>query len=103
MASNVFNRESEVIETLPDRPHQPKSYSFPKKTFGKSRTVEHSCNSSWFQTWTWLHYNEAKDSLHCHTCCLAVKVKHIAIKPGATDAAFVSENIIHSYIFLSYL
>ena len=40
MASNVFDRESEVIETLPDRPHQPKSYSFPKKTFGKSRTVE---------------------------------------------------------------
>ena len=54
------------------------------------RVVERSCQSSWFKTWTWLHYNEAKDSVHCHLCLKTVKFKHISVNPGDDDTAFVS-------------
>ena len=76
---------------LPDTPHQPDaSFNFPKRAFGKKKVVERSFQSSWFRSWTWLHYSESKDSVVCHLCCKAVKEKHITSKPGAADAAFVS-------------
>ncbi len=74
-------------ESLPETPHQPASFSFPKRDFGKRKR---SFQASWFHSWSWLHYNEAKDCVFCHLCCKAIKEKHIVLKPGATDAAFVS-------------
>ena len=90
MATTFFNRSEELLDALPEKPNQPQSFSFPKRKYGKTSVVERSCQSSWFKTWIWLHYNEAKDSVHCHLCLKAVKFKHISVNPGDDHTAFVS-------------
>ena len=85
----------ECCVDVPDTPHQPDaSFAFPKRAFGKTKVAERSFQSSWFRSWTWLHYCESKDSVVCHLCCRAMKEKHITSKPGAADAAFVSFTIV---------
>ncbi len=81
--------DQDFLGNLPELPHQPLTFSFPKRTFGKKTRVERCFQASWFQRWTWLHYNEAKDTVHCHLCLKAVKLKHITFKKG-DDAALVS-------------
>ena len=41
---------------LPTVPHQPKSFDFPKRSFGKKVIVKRSFQASWFDRWSWLHY-----------------------------------------------
>ena len=41
---------------LPSVPHQPKSFDFPKSSFGKKVIVKRSFQASWFDRWSWLHY-----------------------------------------------
>ena len=89
--ANCENPDNDFLENLPELPHQPLTFCFPKRTFGIKTVVERCFQASWFQRWTWLHYNEAKDSVHCHLCLKAVKLKHIAFKIG-DDAAFVSSD-----------
>ena len=57
-----------LLPSLPDKPHQLKDFAFPKQTFGKSKTVLCSARSQWFSTWLFLHYDEGRDVVFCHTC-----------------------------------
>lgn len=57
--------------TVPPAPHQPASFKFPKKAFGKSKVVERAFQASWFLRWKWLHYDEANDLVFCHPCMKA--------------------------------
>ena len=41
---------------LPSVPHQPKSFYFPKRSFGKKVIVKRSFQASWFDRWSWLHF-----------------------------------------------
>ena len=47
---------------VPDQPHQPLTFAFPKRSFGKKTPVFRSCQPSWFSQWPFLHYDEANDS-----------------------------------------
>ncbi len=105
MASStiIASREKNLLDNLPESPHQPLSFNFPKRKFGKKTILEHSFQASWFDRWTWLHYNEAEDCVHCFLCLKAVKLSHVAAKKD--EAAFVSVllsifNISNSYKFL---
>ncbi|KAH3719532.1 hypothetical protein DPMN_062369 [Dreissena polymorpha] len=40
-------------------PNQPRNFAFPKRTFGKKKPDQRSFQSSWFDSFTWLHYDEA--------------------------------------------
>ena len=68
--------------------HPPISYVFPKRSFGsKSR----SCQHAWFSPWSWLHYNEEKDTVLCGICARAVsegKLKQDVTAKG--DPSFVT-------------
>ena len=76
-------------ETLRLKPHQPgPSFSFPKRSFGKTKVVQRSFQASWFRSWTWIHYEEATDTALCYLCSKAIKQKKI--NPGNVEAAFVS-------------
>ena len=45
-----------------------------------------------------------QDSLHCHTCCLAVKIKHIAIEQGEMLAKNLSSTrAMNRYCLLKVL
>ena len=82
---------------IPTKPNQPLTdFQSPKRSFGKTKTMERSCQSSWFSRWPFLHYDEGKDTLFCHTCLLAYKSKKMKTT-SQDDPAFVT-----SYIYLLY-
>ena len=51
--------------------HQPRSFRFPKRQFGKSKPVSRNVQVAWFDSWRWLHYVEDKYTVICHTCTSA--------------------------------
>lgn len=46
-------------------PHQPKKFQFPQKRYGSQNRA---LQSTWFDTFPWLHYDENTDSVICFTC-----------------------------------
>ena len=54
--ASATSLESVVV---PTKPHQPLSFNFPKRSFGKKRTVERSFLPSWFAKWPFLPYDES--------------------------------------------
>ena len=86
MAVNFDDR----LTVVPTKPNQPLTgVQFPKRSFGRTKVVERSCQSSWFSRWPFLHYDEGKDALFCHTCLLVYKSKKMKTTSRA-DPAFVS-------------
>ena len=76
--------------SLPDKPHHPgRSFSFPKRSFGKAKPVLCSAQSQWFDTWPFLHYDESQDVVFCHTCVKAFELGRMKTSNNAADA-FVS-------------
>ena len=56
------------VPNLPNKPHHPKDFEFPKRSFGKTKPVLCSAQSQWFTTWPFLHYDEGQDVVFCHIC-----------------------------------
>ena len=77
-----------AMDALPEvgsQPHHPASdFKYPQRSFGKAMRA---CQSSWFKLWPFLHYDEAKDVLFCHTCVVGLGQKKL--KPSNVDPAFV--------------
>ena len=55
-----------------NKPHQPSSFLFPKREFGKTNIVQRLFQAAWFKQWTWLHYSE-DDAAFCFLCVKAYK------------------------------
>ena len=53
---------SDTDSIVPEIPHQPRAFHFPKREFGKKRAVRRSVQTAWFDKWPWLHYHE---EVHC--------------------------------------
>lgn len=84
---------SSAEEDLPPTPNQPgPSFKFPKRSFGIKSVVHRSFQHSWFSKWPYLHYNEAADTVYCHTCLKMFKEKKNRTTTKA-DPAFVSFSI----------
>ena len=79
---------SELATTyLPERSHQPGlDFIF---SFGKKSVIRGSYQHSWFTKWPFLHYNEAVDTVICHSCMKMFKEKKNKTSTKA-DPAFVS-------------
>ncbi len=62
MASStiIASREKNLLDNLPESPHQPLSLTSRKESLGRRQYLERSFRASWFDRWTWLHYNEVK-------------------------------------------
>ena len=86
MASSSCASNSRPVEAV--TPHQPASFTFPQRQFGKKTVVLRSFQSSWFRSWSWLHYNEATDSIVCFLCAKAHREQKLNSKNA--DTAFVS-------------
>ena len=78
--------------SMPFNPHQPPStYKFPKQIFSKNRVAECSFQSSWFQKWKWLYYDESNNLAFCHTCMKAnseAKLRCRSLKPAFITQGF---------------
>jgi len=81
-----------TVPSLPDDPHHPKNFSFPKRSFGKAKPVQCSAQSQWFKAWPLLHYDESQDVVFCHTCVKAIKLDRMKTSNN-TATAFVSSCI----------
>ena len=69
--------------------HQPRSFRFPRRQFGKSKPVFRSFQVAWFDSWRWLHYVEDEDKVICHTCTRAHRTHQLATL--MVDAAFITK------------
>lgn len=69
-----------------DEPHQPRTYSFPKRSFGQKNVVYRAFQAKWFDSYSWLHYDEGKDLAFCFLCMKAQN----SLKEKCTDNAFIS-------------
>ena len=50
-----------TMKALPEKPHQPRTLCFPKRSFGQKRIVQVAFKAGWFDQWNWLHYDEPGD------------------------------------------
>ena len=69
-------------------PHQPTSFAFPKRSFGKKVVALRAFQASWFSTWKWIHYDETNDKAFCFYC--VKRFKENKLKAPNADQAFVS-------------
>ena len=89
MASlQMASSSRENLPEISSLPHQPTAFSFLKRSFGKKNVSLRSFQASWFRQWPFLHYDEARDVVHCHTCVMGFKEKKV--KASNADPAFVS-------------
>ena len=72
-----------------DAPHQPRSFHFPRHLFGNKNVVKRGFNASWFDSHTWLHYDESKDLAFCFLSMKVVK-KSTLITSRCADKASTS-------------
>ena len=86
-----------ILPDLPSKPHQPASIIFPKRSFGKTKVVQRSFQSSWFQKWPFLHYDESKDVVFCHTCVRGFAENKVTA--ANADTSFVS---CLQFLFLAF-
>ena len=77
-----------IYPVISAKPHQPVSFEFPERDFGKQVVAKRSCQSAWFAKWPWLHYREGDDSVFCHTCVKAFKELKMPVRN--VEGAFVT-------------
>ena len=67
-------------------PFQPKNFKFPKKAYGKQFR---SFQTSWFDLFPWIHYNEENDSILCFICAKKNE-KNYLLPATKKEQAFIS-------------
>ena len=103
---------SSIVVAIPPKPHQPLHFPYPQKRFGKTKPILRAFEVSWFDKWSFLHYNEANDLVICYTCVLSFNGN--MLKLANADPAFVSflsanllffplYNVIILFCFLKHL
>ena len=78
-----------TVISLPDEPHQPKNYEFPKRSFGHTNPTMRAFQGSWFSKWPWLHYDASLDLAFCFTC--AKTEEQGKLRSGNRDPSFLSK------------
>ena len=75
------------LPDLPDRPYNPDvKVVFPNCTFGHKKQVFCRAQHHWFTKWPFLHYDQGKDVVFCHTCVNAFKLGRILWSKNASTA-----------------
>ena len=80
-----------TTSNVPEKPHQPASFSFPQRFLGK-KVVHRSFQPSWFNQWKFLHYDESRDVVFCHICLKGFEEKKM--KSNRADSAFVCNSTL---------
>ena len=74
---------------FPEKPHQPKAFTFPIHSFGKKQVVQRSFKPTWFDKWNRIHYNEALDATFCHV--YAGAEEEGKLKANSKDLSFIQK------------
>ena len=79
MVDPLVVRMAEAAGACSSSPNQPrKSFKYPVREFGKTKVVRRSFQVSWYDSFSWLNYDESKDAVYCYICRLADSQKKIA-------------------------
>ena len=79
-----------TLESIPSGPNNPSLlFKIPHSEFGNKTIVKHSCQSSWFSKWKWLHYDEDSDAVFCHPCVIVLSWNKVKWSKG--ESTFVSK------------
>ena len=99
MHSSLTEIMTQKFADIPERPHQPLNFPYPKRSFGKKSVVQRSFGPSWFSQWPFLHYEKSQDLVFCHTCVMGFKLRRM--RTNSADPAFVSSvcNVRFSKLF----
>ena len=78
---------------LGDEPNHPKTFVFPKRKFGDKKPTYRSFQSSWFEKWPWISYNETEDKAFCFICIKAVQQERVreCTLTSKTSNAFLTQ------------
>ena len=90
MALSKFLRKKLPTPEIGSAPHQPLSFKYPKREFGKKVIVKRSFQSQWFSRWSWLHYNEEKDAAYYFNCVKAYKEGKLQ-SVGCVESTYISK------------
>ena len=71
------------------QPHQSRSFAFQKCSFGKKIIVWRAFQAKWFDSYSWLYYDEANDVAFCYLCKQATDEKKM-MASKCSDEAFTS-------------
>ena len=74
------------LPDLGEKPNQPLSFKFPKRTFGQAKPVFRCVNPAWFQKWPWSYYDQANDKMFCYPCVQAVRRGSVKLVGKKKDA-----------------
>ena len=61
--------------------------------FGKKSIVKRKFQTSWFDTWKWLHYIEDEDKVVCFHCTKAYQLNQLA--SSSLEPAFISTGYLN--------
>ena len=89
------------LPDIPSRPHQPTSFSIPKRSFGKVKVTLSSFLASWFHQWPFLHYDEARDLAFRHNCVMGFKEKRMKTQ-CRSSVGNLRDNQFHIFIYHIY-
>ena len=92
MASKFQCRDDKLLD-IGESANQPRCFVFPNRKFGIKNPIERTFQPTWFDKWSWLHYNVDNDSAYCYVCIKAMKEKKIR-KAGNMDSAFISRGFM---------
>ena len=65
------------LPELGDKPNHLKTFTFPKQKFGNKKPTYRSFQSSWFEKWPWITYNETEDKAFYFVCIKAVQQERV--------------------------
>ena len=77
-----------TLADVGEQPHQSAKFSFQKRTFGTKPVVVKSFQPQWFQKWSWIHYDEARDIAFCFICVKTVRSKTLKTAK-TTNVSFI--------------
>ena len=69
--------------------YQPCSFAFQKCSFGKKTIVWRAFQAKWFDSYSWLHYDEANNVAFCYLCKKATAEKKL-MASKCSDEVFTS-------------
>ena len=74
----IAQLKSYLHQMLERHPSNQKKIKFPKRSFGKTKTVYRSFQAAWFDRWSWFHHDASHDKTFCHVYVTAYKHNLIA-------------------------
>ena len=78
------------VRAMANKPYHPTHLSFFARSFDKMVVLSRSFQASWFNRYSWLHYDVGLDGAFCFICCKAVNENKVKIQATVAPAFLVS-------------